>query len=515
MSLSSCSATVTVDVSRDPSFAGPVSLSVTGLPAGAQASFNPPQISFPGGATGQTSALTITAPANGMPALRRTATIHASAPPFDDRTATFSIGGTCPRQFQAQITSMQITQGTQLPFLPTRDPNFPGSPIPYSTIAHAAEPGTQQAAAHLRARRWTVVRVYADLASGPSDGLAVPMVLHGFIFNGIGQRVEPPGSPILPTYSPSRLFLGPDQATTADEGNDFAAYEFTLPSSWVEDGLEVIATLLPTQTSQSRPVAITSAQVAQVGPFQQPVYTPCETADCTIGYSFGIRDIPFYEAAPLLIEPVALMAKSDASFPDVPTAFGWARDESPVSLYIEPYAATIDVSDLVGKSPATIQDTTSDRTQDYDCNAGYPPGFPWVVGVTHDLLRSYSRVKYGWCWGPFPSIGHTDKFAVVDASFPAYSVPHELFHLMGRGHASAACGAANDDSLLQLAIPNHESWPQDQVGYIQSVGLAPQPQSIFSSAPYHVIMGGPPAGPVSSCPGGLRPARRLPATGSI
>ena len=213
---------------------------------------------------------------------------------------------------------------------------------------------------------------------------------------------------------------------------------------------------------------------------------------------FGIRDIPFYEAAPLLIEPVAPMAKSDASFPDVPTAFGWARDESPVSLYIEPYAATIDVLlDLVGKSPATIQDTTSDRTQDYDCNAGYPPGFPWVVGVTHDLLRSYSRVKYGWCWGPFPSIGHTDKFAVVDASFPAYSVPHELFHLMGRGHASAACGAANDDSLLQLAIPNHESWPQDQVGYIQSVGLAPQPQSIFSSAPYHVIMGGPPAGPVS------------------
>jgi hypothetical protein len=503
VSLSSCSASVTVDVSRDPSFAGPVSLSVTGLPSGVQASFNPAQITFPGSATAQTSTLTLTAPATGLPAIRRTATIHASAPPFAGRTATFSVGGTCPQVFQARITSMQITQGTQLPFLPTRDPNFPGSPIPYSTIEHAAQPGTQQAAAHLRARRWTVVRVYADLGFGPSDGLAVPMVLHGFIFNGIGQRVELPGSPITPTYSPSRLYLGPDQATTSDEGSDTAAYEFTLPSSWVEDGLEVIATLLPAQSSQSRPVAIAAAHAAQVGPFQQPVYAPCTTGDCTIGYSFGIRDIPFYEAAPLLIEPVALTANSDTSFPDVPTAFGWARNESPVSLYIEPYAATIDVSDLVGKSPSTIQNATSDRTQDYDCNANYPPGLPWVVGVTHNMLQSYSRVKYGWCWGPFPSIGHTDKFAVVDSSFPAYSVAHELFHLMGRGHASAACGGAHDDSLLQLAIPNHEDWPPDQVGYIQSVGLAPQ--SLFGNAPYHVIMGGPPASPEQSCPGGTPP----------
>jgi len=145
ISLSSCRVSVRVEVTRALSFAGPVSLSVTGLPPGVRASFAPAQATFPNGAGTETITLTLTAPATGFTVRRRTATIHATAPPFGDRTATFAVGGTCPLQFDPQITSMQITQGTQLPFLPSRDPAQPGSPISYSTIEKAAQPGTLQA----------------------------------------------------------------------------------------------------------------------------------------------------------------------------------------------------------------------------------------------------------------------------------------------------------------------------------------------------------------------------------
>lgn len=403
-----------------------------------------------------------------------------------------------PEQFDPQITSMQITQGTQLPFLPSRS----DSPIPYSQIQQSAQPGTMQAAAHFEAGRWTVVRVYADLRFGPPEGIPVPAVLFGFKIIGPGHRMPLPGSPILATYSPPRLMPGPDQASTAEEGSDTAAYEFTVPSSWTHGQIELSAQLLPAQSIPVFTQGASQAAVPRLGGL--PVDVPCTTGACALNDTMGITDIPFGEVGSVTIRPLALTVAGDSTFPDPNTAFGWARNLTPLHLLIEPYATTIDVSDLAQKTPADALGTMNDRVGNYVCNHDQPPGYPfagWIVGVSHNILQGTSNVVATWCWG-FPISG-TYRYAVVDDAFPAYSVPHELFHLFGRGHASAACGGADNDTFLNLglAVNNHESWPLDQVGFLQSVGLAPESFGPFAASPYHVIFGPPPSPARSDCEG--------------
>ncbi|WP_028061850.1 hypothetical protein [Candidatus Solirubrobacter pratensis] len=399
-----------------------------------------------------------------------------------------------PAQFDPRITSMQITQGTQIPYLPSRS----DSPVPYSQIEQAAQPGTQQAAAHFEAGRWTVVRVYADLRFGPPEGVPVPAVLFGFKIVGPGHRVPLPGNPILPTYSPPRLTPGPDQASTDEEGSDTAAYEFTVPSSWTHGRIELSARLLP---AQSIPVATEGAsRAAAPGQGGLPVDVPCTTQECDLNDTMGITDIPFADVGSVRIRPLALTVTGDSTFPAPNTAFGWARNLTPVHLLIEPYDTTIDVSDLAGKPRKDALNTMNDRVGTYVCDHGGLPD-ALIIGVSRNILQGMGNVVATWCWG-FPISG-TYRYAVVDASFPAYSVPHELHHLLGRGHASAACGGADNDTFLNLglAINNHESWPLDDVGFIQSVGLAPESSGPLATSPYHVIFGMPPSPARSGCEG--------------
>src|ERR1019366_3882034 len=190
ISLSPCTITVPVQVGRAASFPGPVSLSVSGLRPGVPA------------------ALTLTAPVTGFTVFSRTATIHATAPPFTEEDTTFKVGGTCAPKFDPEVLSMQITQGTQLPVLPQRNPSNPGAPIPYVTIGQAATPGTQQALANLAAFKSTVVRVYADLRYGPASGILVPAELKGYSYDSSGDLVSLPGSPLLPMTTPGKLNPG-------------------------------------------------------------------------------------------------------------------------------------------------------------------------------------------------------------------------------------------------------------------------------------------------------------------
>jgi hypothetical protein len=74
------------------------------------------------------------------------------------------------------------------------------------------------------------------------------------------------------------------------------------------------------------------------------------------------------------------------------------------------------------------------------------------------------------------------QFAFVNSPEPLVSVAHELFHLFGRPHASV-CNGANI-GVGGGTVPA-ETWPPDQQGYLQSVGLAPaEPGYQF---PYQVI----------------------------
>jgi hypothetical protein len=485
VSLSQCSVALPVQVGRVAGFPGPVSLSVTGLPPGVQAAFTPTQATFPGGVLEQTVTLTVTAPANGLTSLSRTATIHAAAPPFAEQTATFKVGGTCGLQYDPEVLSMQITQGTQLPALPQRDPTNPGAPIPYTSIGQAAAPGTQQALASLAAFKTTVVRVYADLRYGPASGLAVPAVLNGYSYDSSGNLVPLPGSPILPVSTPpGNLVVGLGQRVPDLEDGYAGAYTFVLPSSWERGKIKLEADLLP---AQSGPVlAATAGSTARTAalPGQPPTWAPCSSSACQIDSKFAISEIPFLYTFPFTIRPLAMINTNpyDATLPDPDTVFQWARIVTPIPLIVEPYSGTIDIGDQIGKSNSSGAVTVEllDRVRKWVCSHG-EPAHGADYGIQHNDIRSAQGT--GDCWQDLGTTTHT--FAFGNAPEPLVSISHELFHLLGRPHASPGCGAAIGlgGSGTQAAEP----WPTDQQGYLQSVGLAPAPPSF--GQPYEVIPG--------------------------
>jgi hypothetical protein len=482
VSLASCVVSVPVEVTRDFAFSGPVSLSVSGLPPGVTASFAPAQATFPNGAAGQTVALTLTAPATGQAVFARTATIHATAPPLAERTATFTVGGACPLQFDPEVLSMQITQGTQLPVLPQRNPSSPGAPIPYATIGQAAVPGSTEALAELAAFKATVVRVYADLRSGPTSGIQVPAVLKGYSYDSSGNLVPLAGSPLLPISTPGKLTPG-----LAGFGSDFlqdnytGVYTFVLPSSWERGKVELEADLLPAQSDQLPPLKVQATAHTAALPGQPPAWAPCTTSACQIDNKFAIGEIPFFYTFPFEIRPLAMIVTNpyDATLPDPNTVFQWARVVTPIPLIVEPYADTIDIGDQVGKGNSSLQVTAEllDRVRHYVCNHG-EPAHGADVGIEHNDIRSAKA--NGTCW---QELGlDTHDFAFVNAPEPLTSVTHELFHLLGRPHASAGCGAA---VLPGGGTQSAEPWPPDQNGFLQSVGLAPAPSGY--PFPYEVI----------------------------
>jgi hypothetical protein len=481
--LAGCTVSVPVQVTRDLSFPGPVSLSVSGLPPGVTASFSPAQATFPNGAGGQAISLNLTTPATGQPVLRRTATIHATAPSLPEHTATFTVGGTCAMQYDPEVVSMQITQGTQLPVLPGRDPTNPAFPIRYSTIGQAAVPGTTQALAKLAAFKSTVVRVYADLKSGPGAGVQVPAVLNGARYDVHGNLVPLPGGPILPINSPNKLFTG-----LFGFGSDFlqdnyeGVYTFVLPSSWESGKIKLEADLLPAQSTSPPPLSVKATAHPAAGP-GQTVWAPCTTSACQVDNKFAISEIPFLYTFGVTIRPVAMIVTDpyDATLPDPVSAFKWAGVVSPVQLSIEPYATTIDIGDIVrNKVGDDASRALSEKMWHYACDQG-SPDHGWDVGIEQNDIRSAKAD--GTCWNYLPPGLSSVTFATVNAPEPLISVSHELFHLFGRPHASPGCGSTV--GLGGTGTQSAEDWPSDQRGFLQSVGLAPVPDP--AGSPFRLI----------------------------
>lgn len=169
----------------------------------------------------------------------------------------------------------------------------------------------------------------------------------------------------------------------------------------------------------------------------------------------------------------------DATLPDPNPVFQWARVVTPIPLIVEPYADTIDIGDQIGKDNSLLQVTTEllDRVRRYLCSHG-EPAHGADVGIEHNDIRSAK--DSGTCWQDLGLSSH--DFAFVNAPQPLTSVAHELFHLLGRPHASAGCGAA---VLPGGGTQSAEPWPPDQQGFLQSVGLAPAPDGY--PFPYEVI----------------------------
>ena len=488
--LSACTADVPLAINRDPSFPGPVSLSTSGLPAGVSATFSPSPVTFSGSATTEDATLTLNIPRTGFTTIRRTATITASDPPYAPETATISVGGTCALLYDSEILSMQITQGTQLPVLPQRDASNPGAPITYASIGDQAPSGTQEALAELAAFKPTVVRVYADLKYGPVDGLQVPAELEGYTRNTNGNLVPLPGSPIMPVASPPGNLL-PNLGAFGSEflQNNYAGvYTFVLPTSWEKGKIQLQAQLLPSQPSSLPPVSARElgARAAAL-PGQAPVWAPCTTSSCLTDNEFTISEIPFLYTFGVTIRPLAMIVTHpyDATLPDPASVFQWASVVTPIPLTIEPYASTIDISGDVGKDNSKGAATIDmlNKVNQYVCNDGQP-SHGWDVGVEHNDIRSAQANYYCTLWNTGLSFDDTPvSFAFVNAPEPLASVAHELYHLFGRYHASAGCGAGV--GISGSGTQPTETWPPDQQGDLQSIGLAPAEAGY--PFPYEVI----------------------------
>jgi hypothetical protein len=458
--LAPCEVLVPLSLTRDFGLTDPVSLSVTGLANGITASFSPPVATFPGGAAGQSVTLVVDGPATGLPVPATTLTIHAVAPGLPERTATVTVAGTCPATYDARVTSLQITQGTQSSFLPQVDATrHPPNAVAYSSIPDAAK---------LRAGGPTVVRVYADLAIGPPEGAPnVPMVLYGATYDRFGQAKALPGSPILPTYSPPKLALGPATADPADVFKEAAAYTFTLPPDWTRAELAVGTGLLPTSGGAARKLK------------------PCETPECTQNDSFQLVHIPMFAAPPITVQPVQLTVDGKPALPDPAAVFKYVKVVDPVETIVQPYAATLNITDIsnalascraAGHSGCgdTSNEDASGRLDDWVCDHG-APSRGWDIGVNTGVARGLTNPD-DICWSSFDD--YSD--AVVEVNRPLTSVGHEFFHLLGRPHASKSCGG-NDNGQTG------ENWPPDEQGYLQGVGLDTDLGSGFRGGPYALV----------------------------
>jgi hypothetical protein len=439
-----CEVSVPVTLVRDFALTDPVALSVTGLTSGMHASFSPASATFPGGAAGQTVSLVIDGPGTGFPIAPTTLTIHAVAPNLPERTATVTVSGTCPATYDARVTSMQITQGTQSAFLPEVDPSrHPPNVVNYATIPDAAK---------LRAGGPTVVRVYANLAIGPVGGAPqVPMVLYGSTYDRFGAAKALPGSPILPTYVPAKLSLGPATADPADVFKETVAYTFTLPPDWTKSELAIGTGFLPTGGTTQK-------------------LKPCETTECTANDNFQIVHIPMYAAPPVTIEPIALAVDGTPALADPDSAFKLTQIVDPFATIIKPYAATLNVTDIANDKAScaasggsdcgkTANEDAGSRVDDWVCDHGGPSGVGWVMGVSSGIAYGLTNPT-NICWSTFDTYGD----AVVEVNRPLTSVSHEFFHLLGRPHASDCKGGGSNGQVA-------ESWPPDERGDLQSVGL--------------------------------------------
>jgi hypothetical protein len=478
--VSSCGVDVPVAVGRDFSFAGPVSMSVTGATGGVQATASPTSVTFPNGAGEETVTVHVTAPGTGMPVPVQTLTVHADAPPFAERTVALTVHGTCPTQYDPQVTSMQVIQATQVPALPTRDPAHPAAAVSYAAIdGHAL----------LREDAPTVVRVWADEGFG-NPAADVPMVLEGFVHGEGGKLLPLSGSPIVPTSIPSGIAPGPNAPTTADEASETAAYTFMLPPSWTETGvgIELHAVLMPTQTG-GPPKSVAARALRDFtlsGPAVfggTPVEAPCTTAACVTDDTFALSDVQFFHSRTVTIIPVELR-KNDVPLPDPNSVFAWTKIVTPLNVQVAPYAGIIDVTDLVNSS-----DKNNDVLNRFDgwvCDHG-PGDNEYDIGVNSG----------GPAWGVTDpddfcvlhlGLPHIYQASVVEAKRPLTSVTHEFFHQLGLAHASKACGGGTNG---QVGV----SWPPDQYGYLQSIGLDPTLNSGEAGGPFGILFGAPP--PVS------------------
>ncbi len=419
-----------------------------------------------------------------------TAAIHAT------RFAT-NVKGSTPSTYDLRAKGLEVTQAVQ-----TQEPAFLGGELAslFATPREGELPtrgfGTvPYRGVQLAAYSKTVARFFADATEAGPDGAAKAEGVIGLL-RGFRNGKELPGSPLLAENGTRTLTNGGCVCVTAAERlNAAASYDFTLPLSWTVSGNSRLT--LRGEVRQQAGI-LTSFANARLG--RTSATRPRECSGCAANNAFTLVEIPFIPTPTVVIAPVRMLINGQADLPDPAKVFEAALNLHPGGerFLLQPYQGNLDVSKEAGWTPASPEcKAYVDKGEFGNCknSAYFSRVRAWdhaqgglsdmAIGINTQERGAADRSLFNLPFGK-PDLTATAAevsarpIGLVDVAKPFSSVGHELGHLLGRVHASKACGG------------NGEDWAPDQVGYVDGIGLDRSRRTADPGSPYRVVGGKPP-----------------------
>jgi uncharacterized delta-60 repeat protein len=443
-----------IDLFRNRTSVGPITLSARRLTGGVTLSISPSNVTRGPFAT---ATLTVSAPGNALPRYIKTGLITATPSATAGTTAqTLKFGVLVQAQQAVWIDGLEVTQGAQTDDQP-RQSDYHGV-----TLMNAKK---------------TVVRAFVDLqgrspARAPGSSLpSLSVALYGYTKSG--QQL--PGSPLLPEWSPPTSSLRRNQPGLPADARESSrsAFVFTLPASWTQINryIHFVATPVAPQPS-TRVISGRSEPLSA---------TFCTAQSCGAqnGYLTGVSFIEPPRTRVMSLVKVRFILNGKFTGNPVPAARAYDKllALSPVPFaFLNGAGLLTPVPDYSGVF--TTSDHILEHTQAYDD----------ANGRQGDFMMGVFAYPPGLGYSPGPRVGVADASdnGTGGAQRPTTIDAHEVFHLLGISHADTACGGSSSPT----------GFP-DPDGRMRSVGLDTSVGSGGSSPgdpPYRVIPDDPPAG---------------------
>lgn len=339
------------------------------------------------------------------------------------------------------------------------------------------DPDARAGELSLAAGHKTVVRVYANLAQGPTGGLGgVPATLEAV--TATGRRL----GPIQATAGPAVLRAGDRTVGRAQRLDPAGAYTFDLPQAWTTAGrLDLTARVNP----------------ARIG---------CD-AQCVNRSTFRLTGVPFDRTRAADVATIALTDGREFPTLDPWKAFDTAKVVTPQHLEIWGYQGMVDVGDIINADAVKVE---SCFLGIWPCDEDtYLKGSkqfrrylePKIIDRVERIMddRGLDRcdlITVGILRGgsPFPGAMRGEFMArgllpcargYLAINRPLGTVAHELQHAFGRPHAGQSCQDTRPGDPQE-----GEPWPPDDTGRLHGIGIDPRTGSGNGRGPHAIIAEG-------------------------